>query len=91
MNIKIIGKAATFFGIVSTVFVVLSAVTTYSLLQILSPTAPSNYVAIYILTTLMPYLFVAVISFVIAALLRGPGKERSEEEELPPAQPAENA
>ena len=91
MNINLISKVAAFFGVVATVFVVLSAYITYSLLQVASPTAPSNYVAFYIVTTIMPYLFIAVISFVIAALLRGPGKERAEKEELPAAQTTLNS
>jgi nicotinamide riboside transporter PnuC len=91
MNVKIIGKVATFFGIVSTVFVVLSAIITYYLLQIASPTAPSNYVAFYVLSTLLPYLFLAVLSTVIAVLFWSLGKEKLEKEELPQAQTTLNS
>jgi nicotinamide riboside transporter PnuC len=91
MNVKIIGKVAAFFGIVSTVFVVLSATITYYLLQIASPNAPSNYVAFYVLSTLLPYLFLAVLSTVIAVLFWSLGKEKLEKEELPQAQTTLNS
>jgi hypothetical protein len=91
MNIKIIGKVATFFGIVSTVFVVLSALITYYLLQIASPTAPTNYVAFLILSDLLPYLFLSVLSTVIAVLFRSLGKERSKKDELPQVQTTLNS
>ena len=88
-NLKIIGKVATFFGIISTIFVVLSAIVTYYLLQIASPTAPTEYVVFYILSTILPYLFLTVLSLVIAVISRGIGKENLEKEAIPQAQPTE--
>ncbi len=91
MNIKIIGKVPTFFGIVSAVFVVLSAFTTYSLLQISNPVLPTNYLALYILSTLLPYLFITVLSIVIAVIFWRLVKEKQEKKELPQAQTTLNA
>jgi hypothetical protein len=85
-NLKIIGKVATFFGAISVVFVVLSAIVTYKLIQIASPTAPTDYVAYYVLSTVLPYLFVAVLSLIIAVVLRGVGKESLEKQAVSTAQ-----
>jgi hypothetical protein len=88
-NFKIVGKVATFFGIASVVFVVLSAIDTFYLLQIASPSAPTEYLVFLILSNILPYLFVAVLSFVIAAVSRSVRKENLEKEAQPSAQPAE--
>jgi hypothetical protein len=85
-NLKLIGKIATFFSAVSFIFVILSLLITYFLLQVASPTAPTNYVALYILTTILPYLFIAVLSLVIAVISWGFGKESLETEAPPPVQ-----
>jgi hypothetical protein len=50
-NLKIIQKMAIFFAVASTIFVVLSAIDTYYLLQIASPDAPIEYVAFVIAAT----------------------------------------
>ncbi len=88
-NLKIIGKVARFFAVVSTAFVVFSAIITYYLLQVASPTAPTEYVVFYILSTILPYLFLAVLSLVIAVISRDVGQESLEKEALPQAQPTE--
>ena len=88
-NLKIIGKVATFFGATSIVFAVLLAIITYYLLQIASPTAPTNYVLFVILSTMLPYLFFAVLSLVIAIISRRVGKENLEKEAILQAQPTE--
>lgn len=88
-NLKMISKVATFFGIASIVFVILSAIDTFFLIQVASPTAPTEYVAFLILSNILPYLFIAVLSLVIAAMSKGKENETLEKEALPPAQPAE--
>jgi hypothetical protein len=95
-TLKIIGKAASFFGAVSAVFAVILVIITYRLIQIVNATAtpPMDYVVLSILASVFPYLFLAVVSLVIAYVLRGVGKESveiEENEEVPPtpAQPAE--
>jgi hypothetical protein len=88
-NLKIIQKMAIFFAVASTIFVVLSAIDTYYLLQIASPDAPIEYVAFVILSNLLPYLFIAVLSLVIAATSSGVEKESLEKEAPTPAKPTE--
>ena len=76
-NLKIIQKVATFFAVASIVFVVLSAIDTFYLIQIANPSAPPpiDYVAFLVLSNMLPYLFIAVLSLVIAAITRGDEKE----------------
>ena len=95
-TLKIVGKAASFFGAVSAVFAVILVIITYRLIQIVNATAtpPMDYVVLSILASVFPYLFLAVVSLVIAYVLRDVGKESveiEEDEEVPPtpAQPAE--
>jgi hypothetical protein len=88
-TLKIVGKAATFFGAVSAVFAIILAITTFRLIQIVNATAtpPMDYVVLSILASVFPYLFLAVVSLVIAYVLRGAGKENvelEEDEEVPP-------
>ena len=84
-NAKIISKLARYFSIVSFVFVILSAIITFYLLQIGSPTAPIEYVVFVILSSVVPYLFIAVLSLVIAILAGGMKTDNSEKEEQSPA------
>jgi heme/copper-type cytochrome/quinol oxidase subunit 2 len=87
---KIITKAATLFGAVSIVFVVLAATITYALIQIVNSTAPpTDYIIYSILTTVMPYLFIAVLSLVTAVILRRVGKENQQKEAAPQTQSTE--
>lgn len=94
-TLKIVGKAATFFGAVSAAFAIILAITTFRLIQIVNATAtpPMDYVVLSILASVFPYLFLAVVSLVIAYVLRDAGKEsvEIEEDEVPPTpvQPAE--
>jgi membrane protein implicated in regulation of membrane protease activity len=83
-NLKIIGKVATFFGIASVVFAVLLAILAYYLLGIASPGAPTSYVVCYILLNMLPYLFFAVLSLVIAVISRRVGKDVTNEIEPDP-------
>jgi peptidoglycan biosynthesis protein MviN/MurJ (putative lipid II flippase) len=86
---KIVGKVATFFGAVSAIFTVILAIVTISLIQIVNSTAtpPMNYVILSVLASVFPYLFLTVVSLVIAYVLRGDDKESvelKEDEEVPP-------
>jgi hypothetical protein len=78
-TLKIIEKIATFFSIVSAVFVVLSTISTVKLVQIASSSAPSDYVAIYTLLNALPYLFLMSLSIVVVYITRSAGKEKIEE------------
>jgi hypothetical protein len=86
-NSKIISKVARFFAIVSFVFVIISALTTFYLLQIGSPTAPTEYVVVVILSSILSYLFIAILSLVIAVVAGDSGAETTEKAALPPTQP----
>ena len=94
-TLKIVGKAATYFGAVSAIFAVILTIVTFRLIQIVNATAtpPMDYVVLSILASVFPYLFLAVVSLVIAYVLRGVGKEsvEIEEDEVPPTpvQPTE--
>lgn len=86
-NLKTIGKVARFFAIVSSVFVIFSAIVTFYLLQVASPTAPTEYVVLFILSTITPYLFITGLSLAIAFISGGVAAENLEKEALPQAQP----
>ncbi len=87
---KIVSRIAYFSAIASIIFAIISAISTYFLLQIASSGAPIEYVAFYILSTMLPYLLLTAISLVVAVICGGAGEENVEtEDELPPAEPAE--
>jgi hypothetical protein len=95
-TLKIVAKTASFFGAVSAVFAVILVIVTYRLIQIVNAAAtpPMDYVVLSILASVFPYLFLAVVSLVIAYVLQGVGKESveiEEDKEVPPTpvQPAE--
>jgi cyanate permease len=88
-NLKIIGKVAIFFGVASIIFAVVLAIINYYLIQITSSTAPTDYVLFLILSTILPYLFFAVLSLIIAFISRRVGKENLENEAILQAQPSE--
>ena len=85
-NSKIIGKVARFFAIVSFGFVAFSAIITFFLIQVASPSAPSEYSVLLILSNIVPYLFIAALSLVIAFIVGNVENEISEKESLPQAQ-----
>jgi uncharacterized membrane protein (DUF106 family) len=78
-NWKIIGRIATFFAIVSFIFVAFSTAITYLLLAFYSTGAPADYIALYILNTIIPYLIIAVLSVIVAVMAKGATEEQSEE------------
>ncbi len=82
-----ISKIARFFAIVSFVFVIFSALVTFYLLQIASPSAPLTYDVAVILSTIVPYLFIAVLSVVIMQVAKNAIAENPEKEALPSEQP----
>lgn len=75
-TLKIIEKIATFFSIVSAVFVVISTIATVELIQIASPTAPTDYVVVYTLLNILSYLFVMALSLAVTFVSRRAGKEK---------------
>ncbi len=93
-NWKLVGRIAVFFAITSAVITVFLAILTYLTLSLVSVGAPTEYVAFTILSTIMPYLLVTILSLIVAVMSRAADvpeemPETSEEEALPPAEPAE--
>ncbi len=75
-NWKTIGKIATFFSVVAFVFTAFQAATTYLLLALYSTGAPADYIALYILNTITPYLVIAVLSMIVAVMAKGEVEEQ---------------
>ena len=89
-NLKIMSKIALLIGAVSIVFTVLSAIAQYEQVTISESlsgqTAPADLFAINILFTILPYLFVAVLSLAVGLMLRRSEKENVEKETVPQPQ-----
>jgi hypothetical protein len=85
-NPKIIAKVARFFAIISFVFVIFSAIVTFFLIQIASPSAPVEYTVFIILSNIVPYLFIAALSLIIAYVAGSLETEAPEKEAVTPAQ-----
>ncbi len=88
-NLEIIAKIGKFFSAVSALFVVILVIITYLIIELVSSTAPIDYKILYILQSIFPYLFVAVLSIVVAVVCRNVIKEAEiveapEEIEVPP-------
>lgn len=90
-NLKIISTIATFSAIASFVFVAISAISTYFLIQITSSGAPAEYIAFNIVSLILPYLFVGVLSLVVAVMTKDTEEKSPEKEALPPIEPEANA
>lgn len=88
-NLEIIAKIGKFFTIVSAVFAAILAIITILIIQLVSPTAPIDYKVLYVLQNIFPYLFITVLSAVVAVVCRGFVEEAeitdaTEETEMPP-------
>jgi hypothetical protein len=88
-NIEVVAKIGKFFTIVSAVFAAILAIITILIIQLVSPTAPTDYKIYYTLQNIFPYLFITVLSLVVAVVCRGVTKEPEmaeapEETEVPP-------
>ena len=83
-NWKIIGQIAAVFGIVFVVFATFAAILEYEALSYTyGNIAPSGYIQVSILTAMLPFLMLAILSFVVSALAkRGFVKINSAEEAL---------
>jgi len=88
-KIKLVSTIATFFAVASFVFVAISAVSTYFLVQLTSTGAPIEYIAFNVITIVMPYLAIGVFSLIVAFMTRSSKEEEPEKEALPPVEPAE--
>ena len=81
-NWKIIGQIAAVFGIVFVVFAAFAAFLEYEMWSYqYGNLAPSGFIQVTILTAMLPFLMLAVLSFVVSALTkRGFVKENIAEE-----------
>jgi hypothetical protein len=87
INSKVISKIARFIAIVSFVFTIFLAIVTFYLVQIAnSSTAPLEYVVLVILSTIIPYLFIGVLSAIIM-YIAGKAPEETPEQKAAPAKP----
>jgi hypothetical protein len=82
VNLKLVSKIALFFGIASIAFTVILAIITYLIITVASSGAPIDYIVYYILSTIIPYLFIAVLSLIVAALSRGHAYETAPPPEM---------
>jgi len=91
-NWKLVKKITIVFGIVSIVFIVLAAITNYELNHILYlSSAPASLFDYSITIAMLPFLFVAVLSFVLAFLSSRAAKSETEETEAQEKEAKEQA
>jgi hypothetical protein len=83
-NWKTVGQIGTGFGIIFVVFAAIAAFLEYEVLGYLYAMAPLPFVQYNMLSTMLPYLMLAVLSFIVAAASRRRMKEPVEE--LEPSQ-----
>ncbi len=71
-----VGKIATGFGIIFVVFAAIAAFLEYQVLNYMySTSAPLPFIQYNMLSTMLPYLMLAVLSFIVAAASRRHMKE----------------
>jgi len=81
-NWKTIGQIASSFGIIFIAFAALAAFFEYETLSYLYGTvAPVGFIQFSVLNAMLPYLMLAVLSFIVAAASRRHTKEPLEERE----------
>ncbi|XES77367.1 MAG: hypothetical protein ACBZ72_00455 [Candidatus Bathyarchaeia archaeon] len=91
-NWKIVSQIASGFGIVFVAFAALTAFINFQAINIQAEIQrsilPSDYLQVYVLDSMLPFLLFAVLSFVVAAVtMRNARSETDEEEQLPSTQP----
>jgi hypothetical protein len=77
-NLEIIAKISKFFTVVSFVFTVLTTIVGYLLISLQYPGAPIEFKVYSSMQAMFPYLFVAVLSIVVAVVCWGITKETAE-------------
>jgi len=70
-NWKLIEKIATYGSVASSIIAIALAVLTFFTLQISLSFAPIEYVVVVILSTIMPYLFAAILLAIVVIITRG--------------------
>ncbi len=92
-NLEIISKITSFSAIASFIFTAFAATVTYFLILIINQgqEIPMEYLAFTILSNILPYLFIAVLTSIIAVLSRGATDENADKETLPLVETEVNA
>jgi hypothetical protein len=90
-NWRIVSQIASGFGIVFVAFAALSAFLNYQAINIQADMqysyVPANYLQVYVLNAMLPFLLFAVLSFVVAAVTMRNVRDEKEKQALPEAQP----
>ena len=82
---KLIQKVALIFGVVFVIFAVSAALITYQTDKLeYNPTVPASFIQLTILTSALPYIAYAVVSFITAGIIWQATKPK--EEKLPETQ-----
>lgn len=83
-NWRIAGQIASGFGIVSVVFAAFAAFINYEINTFLyGSIAPSGFIQMSALEAMLPFLILAVLSFVVAGIATRSAREKSEKEAKP--------
>lgn len=80
---RLIGKIATGSTAVSIIFLIISIVLEYNYFKTFNAGAAIEYTIAYILPRMLPYLFTAIASIVVAVISRSAIKNKKEEEKKP--------
>ena len=78
-NWKIISRIASISGIVFAVFAALSGFTTYELIVVQYSSAPAAFIQFSVLASMLVYLLLAVLLFVVSGVASRVTKEKVEE------------
>jgi len=82
---RVIGKIATGLTAISIIFAIIAAVLEYNYYTLVNAYAANIVYAIsYALPRMLPYLFVAIGSLIVAVISRSAVKAKNEEENKPP-------
>jgi len=77
---RVIGKIATGLTAVSIIFAIIAPVLEYNYYTLVNAYAATEYAISYSLPRMLPYLFVAIVSLIVAVISRGAVKDKKEEE-----------
>ena len=88
-NWKTVGQISAGFAIVCFVFAALSAFITYEAITMQSSQIPASYIQLSVLSAMLPFLLLAILSLITALVTLRAGKETPEKEPQIVAQSAE--
>lgn len=77
---RVIGKIATGLTAVSIIFTIISVFLEYNYYTLINAYAATEYAISYALPRMLPYLFVAIVSLIVAVISRSAIKAKKEEE-----------